>query len=171
MPVGFFAMSKTYVAAALRRLVANRSEGLREYCLIHGDDTFFGCEVDHIISEKHGGLTIESNLAAACLDCNRNRVAISGQFPVLPTNLFASLIRGLIAGLTISNSKTPQSLQPRKSEKSQPKYSPSMRSIEFMSAQSCLKSAISRATPHCVESVPPSTERIAFFHIALDLSS
>ena len=28
---------------------------LCEYCLIHEDDTVFGCEVDHIISTKHGG--------------------------------------------------------------------------------------------------------------------
>jgi hypothetical protein len=36
-------------------------------------DTFFGCEVDHIISEKHGGPTSADNLASACLVCNRNK--------------------------------------------------------------------------------------------------
>lgn len=40
---------------------------------MHEDDTFFGCEVDHIISEKHGGATEENNLALACLSCNRNK--------------------------------------------------------------------------------------------------
>lgn len=44
-----------------------------EYCLIHADDTFFGCEVDHIVSEKHGGATREDNLAYACLFYNRNK--------------------------------------------------------------------------------------------------
>jgi hypothetical protein len=39
--------------------------------LIHEDDTFFGCDVDHVISEKHGGLTAVDNLAWACLLCNR----------------------------------------------------------------------------------------------------
>jgi 5-methylcytosine-specific restriction endonuclease McrA len=63
----------SYVRADLRRLVATRADHLCEYCLIHADDTFFGCEVDHIISEKHGGLTEESNLAYACLACNRNK--------------------------------------------------------------------------------------------------
>jgi len=29
--------------------------------------------VDHIISEKHGGLTTEGNLAFACFLCNRNK--------------------------------------------------------------------------------------------------
>lgn len=33
----------------------------------------FGGEVDHIISEKHGGLTHEDNLAYACFSCNRNK--------------------------------------------------------------------------------------------------
>ncbi len=66
-------MSTTYISAELRRLVRDRAERLCEYCLIHEADTFFGCEVDHIISEKHGGPTTEENLALACLICNRNK--------------------------------------------------------------------------------------------------
>lgn len=42
-----------------------------EYCLIHEDETFFGCQVDHIISLKHGGSTEADNLAYACAFCNR----------------------------------------------------------------------------------------------------
>ncbi len=34
---------------------------------------FFGCEVDHIISIKHGGATTEDNLAYACMACNRQK--------------------------------------------------------------------------------------------------
>lgn len=45
----------SYVSAALRRVVAARADFLCEYCLIHEDDTVFGCEVDHTISTKHGG--------------------------------------------------------------------------------------------------------------------
>ncbi len=33
----------------------------------------FGCEVDHVISEKHGGTTVGDNLALACLPCNRRK--------------------------------------------------------------------------------------------------
>jgi len=33
--------------------------------------TFFGCQVEHIISEKHGGPTAEENLAYSCVYCNR----------------------------------------------------------------------------------------------------
>ena len=60
-----------YVSARLRRLVADRAEGLCEYCLIHEQDTFLGCQVEHILSEKHGGQTLETNLAFACVFCNR----------------------------------------------------------------------------------------------------
>jgi HNH endonuclease len=44
---------------------------LCEHCLIHEDDTHFGCQVDHIISEKHGGQTEANNLAHACTFCNQ----------------------------------------------------------------------------------------------------
>jgi len=61
----------SYVSATLRRLVAMRADFLCEYCLVHEDDTVFGCEVDHIISAKHGGATDAENLAYACAFCNR----------------------------------------------------------------------------------------------------
>ena len=64
-------MSETYIPAELRRLVVARARRRCEYCGIREEDTYFGCEVDHIISEKHGGLTDESNPALACVACNR----------------------------------------------------------------------------------------------------
>jgi hypothetical protein len=66
-------VSAEYVSTELRRLVKSRADSLCEYCLLHADDTFFGCEVDHIVSIKHGGSTREENLAYACLFCNRNK--------------------------------------------------------------------------------------------------
>jgi hypothetical protein len=66
-------LSTGHVSAELRRLVASRANGLCEYCLIHEEDMFFGCEIDHILSKKHGGTTQEHNLAYACLLCNRNK--------------------------------------------------------------------------------------------------
>ena len=66
-------MSTTYIGAALRRQVIARAESVCEYCLIHEDDTFFGCHVDHVISEKHGGLTQADNLALACTFCNLHK--------------------------------------------------------------------------------------------------
>jgi hypothetical protein len=61
----------SYVSSDLRRRVRDRSHGICEYCLIHESDTFYGCQVDHIISEKHGGPTVHGNLAYACAFCNR----------------------------------------------------------------------------------------------------
>src|SRR5947209_20629554 len=63
----------SYIGAELRRLVAARANYRCEYCLIHEDDTFFGCEVDHIISRKHGCATTADNLAYACMICNRQK--------------------------------------------------------------------------------------------------
>jgi hypothetical protein len=61
----------SYVPSALRRLVAARARHSCEYCLIHEDDTFFGCQIEHVIAEKHGGPTTADNLAYACVFCNR----------------------------------------------------------------------------------------------------
>lgn len=61
----------SYVTADLRRLVEARAKHLCEYCLIHEDDTYLGCQVDHAISEKHGGPTAAENLVYACTFCNR----------------------------------------------------------------------------------------------------
>ena len=77
----------SYVNVALRRLVAIRADYLCEYCLIHEDDAFFGCEVDHIISEKHGGQTEAGNLAYACAFCNRAKGSDIGSI-VLRTGTF-----------------------------------------------------------------------------------
>jgi hypothetical protein len=52
---GVVVMSMTYVNAELRWLVVARAESICGYCLIAEEDTFFGCTIDHIISEKHGG--------------------------------------------------------------------------------------------------------------------
>jgi hypothetical protein len=64
-------MSVTYIPADLRRIVVARAEAICEYCLIAEEDTFYGCEADHIISEKHGGGTDAGNLAYACVFCNQ----------------------------------------------------------------------------------------------------
>ena len=64
-------MSVTYISADLRRFVVARAEHICEYCLIAEEDTFYGCEADHIISEKHGGSTDGDNLALACVFCNQ----------------------------------------------------------------------------------------------------
>ncbi len=58
------------ISERLRREVADRAYHVCEYCLIHEEDTFWGCQVDHIISRKHGGGDEAGNLAWACACCN-----------------------------------------------------------------------------------------------------
>lgn len=75
-----------WISAELRQTVANRAKQLCEYCLIAEADTFYGCEVDHIISLKHGGSSYPDNLAYACAPCNRAKgsdvasISASGEF-------------------------------------------------------------------------------------------
>lgn len=64
-------MSRSYMSASLRRLVYERANGCCEYCQIPESATFTPHEVDHIIAEKHGGNTVESNLALSCTLCNK----------------------------------------------------------------------------------------------------
>lgn len=66
-------MTNAYVPENLRARVIARARRFCEYCLIHEDDTNFGCEVDHVVSLKHGGDTAAGNLALACFPCNRSK--------------------------------------------------------------------------------------------------
>jgi len=63
-------VSRPYISEELRRLVAERAEHICEYCLIAEADRSSSCQVDHIISVKHGGSTTPDNLAYACIFCN-----------------------------------------------------------------------------------------------------
>jgi hypothetical protein len=75
-----------WINTELRQTIANRAKQLREYCLIAEANTFYGCEVDHIISVKHGGSSDADNLAYACSLCNRAKgsdvgsISASGEF-------------------------------------------------------------------------------------------
>ncbi len=66
-------MSVTYIPKALRDLVHKRAKGLCEYCLISEEETFAKHQIDHIIAEKHGGQTVEDNLALSCTLCNKHK--------------------------------------------------------------------------------------------------
>ena len=62
-----------YVSENLRTQVELRAGEICEYCRIAIQDTYFGGEIDHIISLKHRGRTESENLALACQPCNRNK--------------------------------------------------------------------------------------------------
>jgi hypothetical protein len=75
-----------YIGPELRQQVATRADFLCEYCLIVEEDTFFGCQIEHVISLKHGGSSTPDNLAYACVFCNRHKgtdigsISESGEF-------------------------------------------------------------------------------------------
>ena len=59
------------ISRQLRREIRARASGRCEYCLLGEAWLVWGCEVDHILSRKHGGTTEFSNLALSCARCNR----------------------------------------------------------------------------------------------------
>lgn len=61
----------TYIPTDLRALVLARARESCEYCLVHADYAVLVHEIDHVIAEKHGGITEAENLAYACAQCNR----------------------------------------------------------------------------------------------------
>mgnify|MGYP000618454203 CR=1 FL=1 len=64
-------MSRAYISVNLRKQVVKRAQGCCEYCLIPEMAVLFAHQIDHIIAEKHGGLTEDNNLALACVLCNK----------------------------------------------------------------------------------------------------
>ena len=63
-------MSRTYISPKLRRLIIERAENCCEYCLVSQTNNFLPFEIDHIIAEKHQGVTEKYNLCWSCSTCN-----------------------------------------------------------------------------------------------------
>jgi hypothetical protein len=63
-------MARPHIPKQLRRLVIERARECCEYCLIPQLPDSARHQIDHLISLKHGGLTVIENLALACLYCN-----------------------------------------------------------------------------------------------------
>ena len=61
----------TYVSGELRQLVIERAGNQCEYCHFPQNASLLAFEMEHIIAEKHEGLTKATNLALACPFCNR----------------------------------------------------------------------------------------------------
>ena len=61
------------ISDQLRLAVAIRARYRCEYCLIHQEDAAFVHQIDHVVSRKHGGLSVFGNLAYACILCNRHK--------------------------------------------------------------------------------------------------
>jgi hypothetical protein len=57
----------------LQDLVWRRAADCCEYCHIPQRVSSTPFEIEHIVAKQHGGLPVASNLALACLACNRHK--------------------------------------------------------------------------------------------------
>ncbi len=65
---------------SLRDRVWSRARGRCEYCQVPQECDPISFEIDHVIAEKHHGLTELENLALACFACNNHKGAnLSGR--------------------------------------------------------------------------------------------
>lgn len=63
-------MTSTYIPNQLRDRVAEQARHRCGYCLTSEDVVGFAMEMDHLIPQVLGGLTVEENLWLACPACN-----------------------------------------------------------------------------------------------------
>ncbi len=63
-------MSTTRVPATMRERIARQARHRCGYCLTGEEVVGSPMEVDHLVPEARGGLTIDDNLWLACSDCN-----------------------------------------------------------------------------------------------------
>ncbi|MEH1814452.1 MAG: HNH endonuclease signature motif containing protein [Nostoc sp.] len=73
-------MSVNYIPIVLRRLVEERANYRCEYCQLPAGVAFVSHEIDHVIAQKHGGVTNADNLALTCWRCNRHKGTDLGSF-------------------------------------------------------------------------------------------
>lgn len=66
-------MSTAYVSRALRQRVAEQAQQRCGYCLSSQGITGTPMEIEHIVPESQGGLTVEANLWLACKMCNDHK--------------------------------------------------------------------------------------------------
>jgi len=70
----------TRPTATMRRQVVERARDCCEYCLLHQSLVASSHQVDHVIAEKHGGVTELDNLALSCLTCNLRKASDVASF-------------------------------------------------------------------------------------------
>jgi 5-methylcytosine-specific restriction endonuclease McrA len=58
------------IPRSMQQQIRERAGSLCDYCHLPDTATTLPFQIDHILAEKHGGLTIVENLAYCCLHCN-----------------------------------------------------------------------------------------------------
>ncbi len=75
------------ISVRLRQLVILRAGERCEYCLLPQSVSLHKHEPDHLVPRQHGGTTEASNLALACMRCNRYKGPNVGSFDPLTGKL------------------------------------------------------------------------------------
>jgi len=70
----------SYIPKAFRLFVSHRAAFRCEYCKVPDLGFAFPFQIDHIRAIKHNGLTVLSNLAYCCPDCNRYKGTDPGSY-------------------------------------------------------------------------------------------
>lgn len=68
----------TDISRRVRAEVARRAGYCCEYCLIPESEAGFAHQIDHVLSRRHGGSSDITNLAYACIFCNRHKGSDAG---------------------------------------------------------------------------------------------
>lgn len=68
-------MAGSYISDDMRRAVEGEFRFRCSYCLTPQEITGLRLQIDHIIPEAQGGLTVPDNLCLACFSCNRAKAA------------------------------------------------------------------------------------------------
>ena len=95
--------------AGARDFIRERANGFCEYCGISERFTLAVHEIDHVIAVKHGGQTIEENLALCCALCNRYKGSDIASIDPETGLLTLYFIRASTAGVSISSFVTAKS--------------------------------------------------------------
>ncbi|XYI03532.1 HNH endonuclease [Sorangium sp. So ce1128] len=69
---------------SLVALVTQRANAVCEYCQLPQSLSSIPFEIDHIIAQKHGGVTVPENLGFACLPGDAALAAEAGEGDRLP---------------------------------------------------------------------------------------
>lgn len=80
-------MATPDLSSELRLLVTQRAGHRCEYCLLPEAVSLHRHEPDHIVPRQHGGESLATNLALACLRCNRHKGPNVGSFDPLTGQL------------------------------------------------------------------------------------
>jgi hypothetical protein len=77
------------VPKALAKEIRDRAANSCEYCQMPQEFECAPFQVEHIIAEQHGGPTESSNLALACIRCNKHKGPnIAGRDPITGRSTF-----------------------------------------------------------------------------------